>query len=247
MTIDPASATPKYLQLREILLDRIDRELHVHSAVPSERELEERYGLSRMTARKALDQLVREGRLYRIAGKGTFVAAPRIELPLRLTSFTDDMRARGFEPGSRDIERAVGPAGPTVGAALGVDDDEPVHRLTRLRTADGEPMALEHCHLLASDTPGLLDESFRDRSLYTVLAERYGIVFDSGDERIQAANANVEDARLLDIRAGAAVLRLQRVSRHRGRAIEFTASSYRGDRYQLSASIDSPGRPATHG
>ncbi|PSK99210.1 GntR family transcriptional regulator [Haloactinopolyspora alba] len=245
MTVDPADPMPKYLQLRELLLDEIDRTLEVHSPVPSERELEARYGLSRMTARKALDQLVAEGRLYRVAGKGTFVAAPRIELPLRLTSFSDDMRARGLVPGAQDIGHAYGPAGATVAAHLGVADDEPIHRLTRLRTADGEPMAVERCHLLASVTPGLLDEDLSGRSLYAVLAERYGIVFDSGDERIQAANADDDDARLLDVRPGAALLRLQRISRRRGQCIEFTASSYRGDRYQLSASIDSPGGPVS--
>lgn len=244
MTIDPTSPVPKYLQLRELLLDEIDRGMKVHTPVPSERELEARYGLSRMTARKALDRLVAEGRLYRVSGKGTFVAAPRIELPLRLTSFTEDMKARGLEPGSREVEHARVPAGPVVATHLDVPDEEPVHRLTRLRTADGEPMAVERCYLLASLTPGLLDESFTDRSLYTVLAERYGIVFDSGDERIEAANVDADDAALLGVRAGAAVLRLQRVSRWRGRTVEFTASSYRGDRYQLSASLDNPRHPS---
>lgn len=242
MTIDPASPVPKYLQLRAILLDEIDGELAVDAPVPSERELEATYGLSRMTARKALDRLVAEGRLYRVSGKGTFVAAPRIELPLRLTSFTDDMRARGLEPGAREVDHATIAAGPVVGSRLGVPDDEPVHRLTRLRTADGQPMAVERGYLVAALTPGLLDDSFADRSLYTVLAERYGIVFDSGDERIEAANVDDEDARLLEVTPGAAVLRLQRVSRWRGRTVEYTASSYRGDRYQLSASLDNPRR-----
>lgn len=195
-----------------------------------------------MTARKALDQLVSEGRLYRVRGSGTFVAAPRIELPLRLTSFSDDMRARGFEPGSRDVDRSAGPAGAEVGAHLGVSDDEPVHRLTRLRTADGQPMAVERCHLLASATPDLLHENLTGRSLYSVLAERYGIVFDSGDQRIQAANADDNDATLLGLRPGAAVLQLERISRWRGQTVEFTSSTYRGDRYQLSASLDTPRR-----
>src|SRR5262247_1041326 len=104
--IDPRSPVPKYFQLREILLDLIDSgELPLDTPIPSERELCRRHGLSRMTVRQALDHLVTEGRLYRVPGKGTFVARPKIEMPLRLVSFTEDMRNRGLEPGARDLAR----------------------------------------------------------------------------------------------------------------------------------------------
>src|SRR3954464_3833209 len=101
--IDPKSSVPKYFQLREILLDLIERELSPDDLVPSERELAAAHGLSRMTVRQTLDHLVSEGRLYRVHGKGTFVARPKIDVPLTLTSFTRDMRSRGMLPGSREL------------------------------------------------------------------------------------------------------------------------------------------------
>ena len=97
--IDHHSPVPKYSQLREILLDLVETELDADQSIPSERELSTRFGLSRMTVRQSVDHLVSEGRLYRVQGKGTFVARPKIDMPLRLTSFSEDMRARGMEPG----------------------------------------------------------------------------------------------------------------------------------------------------
>src|SRR4029450_2813712 len=117
-TIDARSPGPKYFQLREILLDLIENELTVDAPVPSERELAARYGLSRMTARQGVEHLVSGGRLYRGPGKGHFVARPKIDMPLRLTSFTEDMRARGLTPGSRDLDRRRIPASAAVAREL---------------------------------------------------------------------------------------------------------------------------------
>src|SRR5512142_136628 len=104
-TIDPSSPVPKYFQLREILLGLIDQAGGPGGAIPSERDMARRYGLSRMTVRAAIDRLVSEGRLARVQGKGTFVARPKIVMPLRLESFTQDMRARGMVPGALDLTR----------------------------------------------------------------------------------------------------------------------------------------------
>src|SRR3954453_12034485 len=152
--IDPTSPVPKYFQLREILLDLIeDDELPVDSSIPSERELCQRYGLSRMTVRQAVDHLVSEGRLYRVPGKGTFVARPKLDMPLRLVSFTEDMQARGLTPGARELDRRTVPANPHLARVFGVPPGAGVHVVERLRTADGEPMAIERCHIPAGVAP----------------------------------------------------------------------------------------------
>jgi GntR family transcriptional regulator len=243
--IDARSPVPKYYQLREILLDLIENELAVDSPVPSERELAARYGLSRMTARQAVEHLVSEGRLYRVQGKGTFVARPKIDMPLRLTSFTEDMRARGLVPGSRDLGRRVTTATAAVARELSVEAGSPVYVIERLRTADGVPMALERSHIPAHLAPDLLDRSLENRSLYDLLATAYGVVLDRGDQVIEAGIADSGDAGLLGLPPGSAVLLLQRRCWAGPVAVEYAVSTSRADRYQLRASLDiGPGRSA---
>jgi GntR family transcriptional regulator len=244
--VDGRSPVPKYYQLREILLDLIEHELAVDAPVPSERELAARYGLSRMTARQAVEHLVSEGRLYRVQGKGTFVARPKIDMPLRLTSFTEDMRARGMTPGARDLGRRRTPATAAVARELGLEPGAPVHVIERLRTADGVPMALERSHIPAHLAPDLLDRPLQDRSLYELLATAYGVVLDRGDQLIEAGIADRGDAGLLGLAPGSAVLLLQRRCWAGAVPVEYAVSTYRADRYQLRASLDiaAPYRPA---
>jgi GntR family transcriptional regulator len=246
VSIDHQSPVPKYFQLREILLDLVDTELENDQAIPSERELSSRFGLSRMTVRQAVDHLVSEGRLYRVQGKGTFVARPKIEMPLRLASFTQDMRARGLEPGSRDLDRRTDSASAHLARMLQITAGEPVHVIERLRTADGIPMAVERSHIPESVAPGLADESLAGRSLYDVLASTYGVLLDRGDQTIEAGIADPTDAGLLDLPPGSAVLLLQRRSFAGDRPVEFAVSTYRADRYQLHVALEVP-RPATTG
>lgn len=236
--IDARSPVPKYYQLREILLDLIEHELTVDTPVPSERELASRYGLSRMTARQAVEHLVSEGRLYRVQGKGTFVARPKIDIPLRLTSFTEDMLSRGMIPGSTDLGKRTIPATAAVARELGVEIGAPVHVIERLRTADGVPMAMERSHVPAHLAPDLLECSLRGQSLYDLLATGYGIVLDRGDQVIEAGIADSGDAAFLQLPPGSAVLLLQRRCWAGPVTVEYAVSTYRGDRYQLRASLD---------
>jgi GntR family transcriptional regulator len=243
VTIDPHSPVPKYFQLRTILLDLIEgAELQVNAAVPSERELCHRYGLSRMTVRQAIDQLVAEGRVYRVPGKGTFVARPKFEMPLQLVSFSEDMLARGLHPGAIDITRRTVRATVLLARAFRTEPGTEIHVIERLRTADGEPMAVERAHILASLAPDLLDRRLADRSLYGVLEAVYGLVFDAGDQIINAGVADATDARHLKIPRGSAVLLLERRSYAGGVCAELTTSTYRADRYQLHTTLEVPRR-----
>lgn len=242
--IDPASPVPKYFQLREILLDLIDeQQIQVDALIPSERELGQRYGLSRMTVRQAVDHLVSEGRLYRVPGKGTYVSRPKIEMALHMASFSEDMRARGLVPGAKDVDRRVITARGHVARGLGIAPGEPVHYIERLRTANGEPMALERTHIPVAVAPGLSEVSLIDTSLYEVLEQRFGLVFDSGEQTIEAGIADPVDAELLKLGKGSAVLLLQRRSFAAGSCVELAVSSYRADRYQLRTALEVSGDP----
>lgn len=233
----PPPSVAKYVWLKGVLADHIDHQLSPGDSVPSERELADELDVSRMTARRALGELVAEGRIKRVPGRGSFVNEPTIRLPIQLTSFTADMHQRGYTSGARTLEGGVVPADDWLSAHLEVPRGHPVLRLVRLRTADGQPVAVERVHLAADAVPGLADVDLTDRSLYGVLADRYGIVFDGGRQTITARLVGPDDAGHLDLDPGAPVLHLVRTSTWRGRLLEYTVSAYRGDRYELSSAL----------
>ncbi|WP_277985819.1 GntR family transcriptional regulator [Sanguibacter massiliensis] len=143
MTPQQAARRHKHLVVRDYLTDLIATELEVGDAVPSERALTERFDVSRMTVRQALDALVTEGTLVREQGRGTFVAPHHADFEMRLTTFSEEARRRGLKPGAEVLEATTGPASPRVARALDLDVDAPVHHVARLRTADGTPMSIE--------------------------------------------------------------------------------------------------------
>lgn len=227
---------PLYTRLKHALRAAIAAGQHrPHQSIPSERELSALHGMSRMTVRHALDDLVSEGILYRAPGRGTFVAGPKIYQALgRVTSFTEDMRARGLEPGARQLKTETVPAPGECQQALGLTDAAPVLRVRRLRTADGEPMALETVHLPLELFPGLTELEPASQSLYRLLEERYGVKIARARQTIEPAAAMARDARHLGVTEGSLLLALERVTYDsEGRAVEYVRSLYRGDRYKF--------------
>src|SRR5919202_1459520 len=174
----------KQVLTRQRVLELIDQ-LEVGEAIPSERRLSSELGISRLTVRAALDDLVRDGYLERRQGAGTFVSEPKIAQQLTLTSFSEDMRRRGMVPGSRTIELRETHAGAAVGRALSISPDARVLSIRRLRLADGEPMALEELHVPAELVPGLSREELENASFYALLEERYGVVIATGVQSIE--------------------------------------------------------------
>src|SRR5919197_3794932 len=174
----------KQSEARARVLDLIER-LGVGEAIPSERQLGVDLGMSRLTVRAALDELVREGYLVRRRGAGTFVSEPKIAQELTMTSFTDDMRARGMTPGSRTLDLQVVPAGARLGRLLHVSPSEPVVVAKRLRLADRETMAIETLHVRESLVPGLTAADLETGSFYALLRDRYGVVVAGGIQTIE--------------------------------------------------------------
>jgi GntR family transcriptional regulator len=232
---------PLYYQIKTRLLEQIEAGMKPGDRMPSERELTERFGVSRMTARQALVELENEGYLVRVQGKGSFVATPKIEQPLAtLTSFTEDMRRRGLEAGAEVLQAGEVPAGRRVAQALGIAETAPVFRLERLRLAGGVPMALETSHLDVAYFPNLGALDFAHVSLYQILRERYGVRLVRATQSLEAVPADERQAEILHVREGSPLMLMERVSRDQhGRPVEMVRSYYRGDRYRFVAELQS--------
>src|SRR5262250_3256667 len=155
----------KQAETRDLVLNIIEQH-DVGDAIPSERQLSADFGVSRLTVRAALDDLVREGYLLRRRGSGTFVAQPKVAKGLTTSSFSEDMRQRGLTPGSKTLDLNVVPAGARLGRILHVSPAEPVVVGKRLRLADGEPMAIELLHVRESLLPGLTATDLEEDSFY---------------------------------------------------------------------------------
>lgn len=210
---------------------------HPGDRLASERELAEQLGAARMTVRHAMDALVAEGLLERRHGSGTYLLPRPVVRFLGLTSFSQDMRERGLEPGSRLLAFDETPADEELAARLRVEPGTPALRFTRLRTGDGRPMAIETTEIARAVVPGLGPEDL-EGSLYELLARRYGVVPASASVTIEAETPDEATALLLELPAGGSALRMRMVdSDARGRVVMAADCRYRGDEYRLSASV----------
>jgi GntR family transcriptional regulator len=235
-TIDRFSKLPYYQQVYEILHGKIQRrEWQPGDMIPPESELIEKYQVSRNTVRQVLDKLVNEGLIYRQRGRGSFVAHPTLEQSMtRIVSFTEDMRQRGFNPGTEVISADLMPAIEEIASQLGTPLGEQLACLRRLRLADGEAMSIEESFLIHKYCPDVLEHDYAQQPLREVLETKYGIRIASAKQVIQAIQAPPELAGLLDITPGAALLFLTRVSYSQGRIpVEYLRIYYRADRYSL--------------
>ena len=223
-TLDEQSPTPLYLQLQRLIQKMVRAgKLEADEALPSERDLARQLGISRVTVRKALAGLVEKGVLVQRWGSGTFIApSMHVEQALsRLSSFTDDMLARGLTPGAVIIERSSGQSSPKESMALGLSPGEPVSRLQRLRMADGVPMAIEHAVVPARFLP---DPDVVESSLYAVLIAR-GHAPRRALQRLHAVLLSADQAKLLEVPVASAALYIERRSfLEGGEAVEFTSS-----------------------
>ncbi|PRD42639.1 GntR family transcriptional regulator [Phyllobacterium phragmitis] len=229
---------PLYVKLKRIIESAVARGiLKPGDALPPEREIASMADVSRVTVRKAVQELVKEGLLVQRHGSGTFVA-PRVkpveQYLTQLTSFTEDMARRGMIVRSVWLDRGIYAPSPEEMVTLGLTSGEKIARISRLRVANETPMAIERAALAASVLPRPEDVT---TSLYAVLA-------DGGNrpvraiQRISAAILKENDARILDVQPGSASLNIERISYlESGKVIEFTRSIYRADAYEFIAEL----------
>ena len=235
-TLDPDGSQPLYQQLQRALREAIEkRVLGPDDALPSERQLAADLGVSRITVRKAIQGLADEGFLDQRQGSGNFVSTRIDKNFAKLTSFSEDMRARGRTPRSEWIKRSSGTVTQEEAMKLALSPGSLVYRFHRLRYADDAPMALEYATLSAAALPSL---EAVDNSLYDAL-EKAGNRPVRALQRLRALLLNEEQARLLDADVGDAGLLVERLGYLRdGRAIELSQSIYRGDTYDFVAELN---------
>jgi len=230
------ASLPRYHQLKELLREQIrDGAWPPGSSIPSERALSEQYGISRMTARQAVTELVNEGLLYREQGRGTYVGQPKISQQLlRLTGFTEDMTERGQRPGTRVLNAEMWPSDDMTAKHLRIRTGQLVYRLRRLRLADAEPLAVETSCINFLGCERLLKHDLDRESLYRLLESTYDLPPLEAEQELEAGLATGEDAHLLNVEPGSPVLCTRRVSyTRRGVPIEYATSFYRGDKYRF--------------
>ncbi|AWM85827.1 GntR family transcriptional regulator [Microvirga sp. 17 mud 1-3] len=237
LPLDEGNPTPLYLQLQQSIEEAVRKgTIKADDALPGERDLAKQLGVSRVTVRKAITGLVKKGVLVQRWGSGTFIAPQmRLEQPLsRLSSFTDDMSARGLPSSAILLSRSVGQASPNELMALGLSPGDQVSRVNRLRLANGIPMAIEHAVVPSRFLP---DPSLVKQSLYAVLHEQ-GVTPTRALQRLHAVLLSDEQASLLQVPTQSPALYIERRSfTGSGEPVEFTSSYYRGDAYDFVAEL----------
>lgn len=232
--MNPAQTrTPMYFRIQQNILGQIQNgALKAGQQLPTEIELAQQYQVSRITAKRALDELVRQGRAFRQQGRGTFVAQTRIHDISGFGSFSEDMRARGLVPGAQVLAFTQLEPNEVIRARLQLAQGQQIYFLKRLRLANEEPVAVETAYLPCRFFPGLLSEDLNDKSLYGVLTEKYQMLPSWADAEFEARLASKEEALLLRLKAGRPVLSAQRVTFTANYdVIELVNSVYRGDRF----------------
>lgn len=230
------SMTSKVDLVRTQLLNLIDQ-TEEGTALPSERALAERFQVARMTLRRAMDDLAYDGLIVRQHGRGVFTARPKVAGRLAVTSFTEDTRRRGLTPGTRIIAFRKGRADRNVARQLRIPVNDFAYFYSRLRLADGIPMALQHCTLVADAVPDLTEEDLAG-SLYESLERRYGVKINGATVDLEAVTPDARTAELLKIPITQPCIQLRGFGLDQsGRVVEIGRSLFRGDRYRLSSSF----------
>jgi len=232
----PIAGLPLHVQIAEALTARIESgELVAGDRLPPERDLSQALGVNRLTLRRALRSLETQGLITRRQGRGTHVAAPKIERPAaRLVSFTRGMQRHGYQPGTRLLSVEVQPAHAALAAVLLIPTYAPIFLVHRLRTLDAEPVLLEQYALPQARFPGLDHHDLERRSVYDVLREEYGVEVHRARQSLEPLVAGEYEAEVLGVPPGAPLMLERRLSFDAGeRPVEHGRDLYRGDRFRF--------------
>jgi GntR family transcriptional regulator len=239
--IESESFVPKYHQVKQSLLKRIEF-MAPHERVPSEQELCDSAGVSRTTARKALEELEHDGIIYRVQGRGSFVNEPakpqRFHFVQRRAGMFDDVAEHGQTLQSIVLEQQVVRAPDAISRKMGISAEDLVIRLVRIRVVEGLRIMLTTTYIPHVFAPGLENEDLADKSLYHVLEEKYGLNLSSGTRTIEAGLCRVEESEHLGLAIESPILVVSAVMfDNSGHMVEYTEAKLRGDLARLEIQV----------
>ncbi|MGC5616382.1 GntR family transcriptional regulator [Georgenia sp. Z1491] len=236
-TLSRTGPIPMYVQLTNILREKIEAgEWQSNEKIPSENELNRLYGISRMTARQVLAQLVNEGLLFRVQGKGTFVAPSKIAT--RSPSYKgirEQLEQMGYTTSTRLLSEELVVADRHLAERLALPDGAPVHKIRRLRTVDDEPISLHESYIPQRLAEDLLEHDAAQQQLCVILEQHYDLVMGRIVETLESGTPSPADAKLLGVGRNAPLLVLrQEISTPSGQRFEYSKVTFRGDKVRLT-------------
>jgi GntR family transcriptional regulator len=242
--INKEQPIPLYYQVKEDLLEKINQNIfQVGGLIPSESELQNIYKVSRITIRRAIQELVQEGYLSTQQGKGTFVSQPKATQELNvITSWAETMAKLGMHPETRNIKYSEEPALVAIAKLLNIEPGKMIYKIERLRYAAGKPICIMTNYLIPETAPDFLEKGIEGESLYETLEKRYNLHLNRAVETVEARAAKLGEAELLKIKRGSPLLQVTRVTYDIDeRPIEVVIGVSRADRYSYTVNLI--GRP----
>jgi len=248
------SPVPLYTQIRELLRERImSGSFRSEGLLPSENEMVKAFGVSRITVRQALNDLQKEGLVFKIHGKGTFVTrAKAVQSLMRVEGFGEAMSGAGHETFSRVLGHRVMRAGSSLAARLQLADGAEVVEIRRLRFLDRNPISLDVTYVPPEIGRRLFKEDLVRRDIFEILDNDYGFPLERAELKIDAMTADAPLAQLLAVAEGAAVMRIERLTyTANDRPIDFEYLYFRGASFQYHVRVgrrrETAARPGTTG
>ena len=239
--LDFSGKTHLYYQLYDILYDNIKKGIYKPGdKLPTENQLIQLYGVSRVTIRKAMDMLLNEGLIVKRRGHGTFVQSKKVEQTLtKVLHFSNEMEKRGYKSTVKMLINEKVYANKKIAEALSIPTGSPLIHVCRLRYANDEPMCIESAYLIYEKCPNVLKQDFSKISLRHFLQSEYNIFWKRAHQRIYAIKANSRFADYLNISDGDPLIYIERVSyTQNNEPGEYLQSYYRGDRFYLTAELE---------
>lgn len=237
--IDKTSRIPLYCQLMEVIIAEIESNLVRDAQLPSEREFCERYNLSRSTVRQAFLELERDGYIYKIHGKGTFVSPKKFNQDLlKFYSFTNEMKRAGKKPISQVLDFELIKSDKKLSDKMKLRIGTKLYKFSRLRLADDEPMMVETSYVPSERFPELTKEDLSQNAMYDVFARRFAVDITYAEEKFQAVSTDEKTAKHLNIQREMPCLKIERFTYEKDLVIEYTVSMARGDQFIYSIKLD---------